>query len=84
MKELRKLIIKLEAAEEKASEADKAWEKDPESQEKEKAFDEAYKAEWAAFKAAKNEIIKLTGIDDHTASAMIRGHRDEIKKMIGL
>jgi hypothetical protein len=84
MKELRKLIIKLEAAEEKASEADKAWEKDPESQEKEKAFDEAYKAEWAAFKAVRNKIKELTGVNDNTASAMIRNHRDEVKKMIGL
>ena len=82
MKELRKLINELEAAEEKANKADAAWEQDPENENLEKEFDEAYKAEWTAFKKLRNEIQKLTGCGSQTASEMIRGHRDEIKRMI--
>lgn len=82
MKELKKLINELEAAEEKANKADTAWEQDPENENLEKEFDEAYKKEWAAFKKLRNEIQKLTGCGSHTASEMIRGHRNEIKKML--
>jgi hypothetical protein len=82
MKELRKLINELEAAEEKANKADAAWEQDPENENLEKEFDAAYKKEWAAFKKLRNEIQKLTGCESQTASEMIRGYRDEIKRMI--
>jgi DNA replication initiation complex subunit (GINS family) len=82
MKELKELINKLEELEEAASKADEAWEQDPESEELEKAFNEAYSAEWETFNKAKNKIVALIGIDDGTASRMIRGNREELKKIL--
>lgn len=81
MKELLKI---LEEAERKANIADTKYEANPEDEELEKAFDEAYKAEFEAFEALANEIVKITGgqIEKATASTMIRAKRNELKALI--
>lgn len=53
---------------------------DPTNEEKEKAFDEAYKAEFDTFTAVANLIVKMTNgqIDDKTVHTMVRTKRNEI------
>ena len=81
---MKELLKKLEAAEQRANEADTAYEAEPENEEKEKAFDEAYKAEFEAFNELSNEIVKLTNgqIDKATAGTLIRSKRNELKELI--
>lgn len=74
---LHNLLKELEAAEEAATKADEAWEQDPASEEKEKAFDEAYKTEWKAFRAALINLMGF-GIDEATAALMIKTKRDDL------
>ena len=81
---MKELLKRLEAAEKKANEADAAYEADPENEAKEKAFDEAYKAEFEAFNELSSEIVKLTKgqIDKATAGTLIRSKRNELKELI--
>ena len=81
---MKELLKRLEEAEKKANEADAAFEAEPESKEKEKAFDEAYKAEFEAFEALADEIVKTTNgqIEKATAATMIRAKRSELKALI--
>lgn len=81
---IKELFGELKAAEEKTSKAEKEWEKAPESKEKEKEFDKAYNAEFAAFEKLATGIEKITGgkIDKKTARTMIRENRNELEKII--
>lgn len=81
---MNELLEALKAAEEKANRIDKAWEADPENEELEAAFDEAYAAEHKALEAVANEIVKFTSdkIDFQTASVMIRKKRAELESLI--
>ena len=81
---MKELLKRLEAAEKKANEADAAFEANPESEELEKAFDEAYKEEFEAFEALADEIVKASNgqIEKATAATMIRAKRSELKALI--
>lgn len=81
---MKELLEALKAAEEKASRIDKAWEADPENEELEAAFDEAYIAEYKALEAVANEIVKFTSgkIDFNTAKRMIYKKRAELESLI--
>lgn len=81
---MKELLKRLEEAERKANIADTEYEANPEDEELEKAFDEAYKAEFEAFEALANEIVKTTGgqIEKATASTMIRAKRNELRTLI--
>ena len=83
---MKDLLKRLEIAEQRANEADAALEKNPESEELEKAFDEAYKAEFKAFEELANAIVKISGgqIEKRTAATMIRAKRAELKNLITL
>lgn len=81
--ELKKRLEELARLEEIANKADDAMMADPTNEEKEKAFDEAYKAEFDAFTAVANLIVKMTNgqIDEKTAREMVRTKRSEILKL---
>lgn len=81
---MKALLKALQAAEEKASKIDSAWEADPENEELEAAFDEAYAAEYKAHEALANEIVRITSgrIDYKTASTMIHKKRSELESLI--
>ena len=79
---MKELLRRLEEAEERANAADAAWEQDPENEDLEKAFNEAYKAEFKAFGELTKAIQKATGIGGQTVSTMIRAHREELKAII--
>jgi len=82
--DLKNALVRLEALEENAGRADEEYEAAPEDAEKEKAFDTAYQAEYNAFMAVAEMIVKMTGgqIDIKTARIMIRTKRNEILNLV--
>lgn len=80
---MKELLKRLREAEERANEADQAFDLDPENEEKEAAFDEAYKTEYKAFMAAAEELVKITAeqIDIKTARAMVQGKREKLEAL---
>lgn len=81
IEELKNLLNELEAAEQEANEADAEWEKNPESETLETAFDEAYTAEWEAFNKVKEKLMSF-GVEEGTAARMIKSQREALKKII--
>ena len=84
MKEIKRMFEELEAAEIRSNELDEALESDPENEELENAWNEAYEREWNASEALINEIVKITNgmIDNTTARKMIAMKRNELKNLI--
>ena len=78
---MKELLKKLREAEERANEADRAYDLDPENEEKEAAFDEAYKEEYRLFMIAAEEIVRISAgqIDIETARAMVQGKREKLE-----
>lgn len=68
---MKEILNRLEKAIERGNAADEAWEKNPESKEAEKEFDEAYKAEQEIRKELARAIADFTKeIDENTAYSM--------------
>lgn len=84
MEELKRLFLEYRKALEEANEADAAWEKDPCSAEKEKAFDETYKKEFELYQRLSHAIvdISLGQISKGSANSMINGRFDDLEKII--
>ena len=83
---MKELLNKLKEAEMMADKADAAWEADPENEELEKAFDNAYEKQWIAFEELVNKIVIVTDgkINKKTAATMIRKKRNEIEMLINM
>lgn len=81
MKELFKNWEKLNVI---ANAADEAWALDSENEDLERAFDEAYEAEWKGFNELIEKIVEMTNgqIDKFTASKLLRSKRNEVKQLI--
>lgn len=81
---LKELLEKLSQLEDLTNQADAEYEVEPENAEKEKAFDEAYKAEYDAFMAVSALIVKMSNgqIDEKTASEIVRVKRNEIFDLV--
>lgn len=81
---LKRMLSDLSELEEIANKADDAMMADPTNEEKEKAFDEAYKAEFDAFTAVAELIVKMTNgqIDEKPAHTMVRTKRNEILNLV--
>lgn len=80
---MKELLKKLREAEERANAADQAYNLDPENEEKEAAFDEAYKEEYRLFTAVAEGVVKITAgqIDIKTARAMVQGKREKLEEL---
>lgn len=78
---MKELLKKLREAEERANAADQAYDLDPENEEKEAAFDEAYKEEYRLFMIVAEEIVRISAgqIDIETARAMVQGKRERLE-----
>ena len=78
---MKELLKKLREAEERANAADRAYDLDPENEEKEAAFDEAYKEEYRLFAIAAKEIVRMSAgqIDIKTARAMVQSKRERLE-----
>lgn len=83
---LRRLLEGLERLEETTSHANDEMVADPENEEKEKASDKAYKAEWNVFMAVADMVVKMTGgqVDGKTARTMVRTKRNEVLSIVAL
>lgn len=81
---LNRMLAKLSELKEIADRAEEEMIADPTNEEKEKAFDEAYKAEFDAFMAIADLIVKMTGgqIEEKTAREMVRTKRNEIMNLV--
>ena len=84
MKILLEKIKKLERLEKAADEAESRWTKQPESEELESAFDEAYKAEFNAYISAAKYIEHITGgeVDFMKAKELIQTKRAELLQLL--
>ena len=80
--EIYKNLLKLERLEEIANHAEADYEREPENREFEETFDRAYKNEFSAFMKVSGQIAKMTGIDEKTARAMVKGKREELKRIL--
>lgn len=81
---IKELLKKLEDAEIKTNELDKLMVENPDNEEIEKAFDEAYKKEWEVFNKLIDEVVKFTEgkIDRKQVYNMIQLKRSELKSII--
>ena len=81
---IKDLFKTYEELNQKANEADEAWNNWPENEELEEAFDEAYEKEYEAFENLVTEIERLTNgmIDKQTAGVMVRSKREELKAIV--
>ena len=77
--EIYKNLLKLETLEEIANHAEADYEREPENREFEETFDRAYKNEFSAFMTVSGQIA---GIDEKTARAMVKGKREELKRIL--
>lgn len=77
-------IKKLEQLEKAADEAESRWTKQPENEELENAFDEAYKAEFNAYISAAKYIEYMTGgkVDFMKAKELIQTKRAELLQLL--
>lgn len=80
--EIYKNLLKLERLEEIANHAEADYDREPENAEYEETFDRAYKNEFAAFMAVSGQIAKFAGVDEKTARAMVKGRREELKRIL--
>ena len=82
---LKEMLKRLEELEIAADKADALYEQNPEDEAAERAFDEAYNAEWEAFNELAEMIVKsVPGVDTSTANIMIRQHRDQLHRIASL
>ena len=84
MKILLEKIKKLEQLEKIADESEARYADQPESEELENAFDEAYKAEFDAYINAAKYIEHMTGgaVDFMTAKKLIQTKRAELLQLL--
>ena len=82
IKMLKEALKDLEAKEAAANIAESAYDLEPENPEAEKAFDEAYKLEFATFIVAANILAAWAEIDAKTSRAVISGKRAELWEIL--
>lgn len=71
-------LASLERLEEIANHAECDYDREPENVEYEKTFDDAYKAEYAAFMAVSEMLSNWIGVDIATSRAMVNWKRAEL------
>ena len=82
IKEIKKSLERLEYYERLAAEKQDAWDADPMSPDREEASDRAYELEFNEFIFAAHLISRFAGIEEKTARAMVRGKREELKRIL--
>lgn len=82
IKKMMEELTRLERLEEIASLAEDDYDRDPENAEYEKAFDDAYQAEYTAFMAVSTMLSDCIGVDIATSRAMVNGKRAELWEIL--
>ena len=80
--EIYKNLLRLETLEEIANHAEADYEREPENREYEETFDRAYKNEFTAFIKVSEQIATFAGISKREARAMVKGKREELKRIL--
>ena len=81
MKKIKALIETLAKLVETATAAEEAYAANPENEELEAAFDEAYKAEYETRQKLTKAISSFAGIDTKTAYAMTHKTFEQLKSL---
>lgn len=81
MKKIKALIETLAKLVETANAAEEAYAANPENEELEAAFDEAYKAEYETRQKLTKAISSFAGIDTKTAYAMTHKTFEQLKSL---
>ena len=86
MENLKMLYTNYRLCETLCDAADSAWEKDPENEELEAAFDRSYEMEFEARNALINGIVSFTSgrIDAALARKMLGSKREELEALMSL
>lgn len=71
-------LARLERLEEIANHAENDYDREPENAEYEKTFDDAYKAEYAAFMSVAIMLSEWIGVDIATSRAMVNKERAKL------
>lgn len=71
-------LARLERLEEITNHAEDDYDREPENEEYEKTFDDAYKAEYAAFMAVATMLSEWIGVDIATSRAMVNKERAKL------
>ena len=82
IKKIIEELTRLEKLEEIANHAENEYDREPESAEYEKAFDDAYKAEYNAFMTVATMLSDYIGVDIATSRAMVNGKRSELWQIL--
>lgn len=82
IKEIKRSLKRLAYYERLASEKQDAWDADPMNPDREEASDRAYELEFNEFIFAAHLISRFAGIDEKTARAMVKGKREELKRIL--
>lgn len=75
-------LTRLERLEEITNHVESDYDREPENTEYEKAFDDAYRAEYKSFMAVATMLSNYIGVDIVTARAMVSGHRSELWQIL--
>ena len=78
IKKIIEELTRLEKLEEIANHAESDYDREPENAEYEKAFDDAYRAEYNAFMTVATMLSDYIGVDIATSLAMVNGKRSEL------
>lgn len=86
MSEIKELLKQYELAVKASDKADKIYSADPDNEEKEIAFDEAYKNQFKIAEKIADEIVKLTdnGVTKKLAREMVWGGCDSLKRIFNV
>ena len=81
---MKKIWREYKKALKESEKAYKAYENDPENEEKEKAFDESYDKEFKAYTTLIDALVNFTNgmIDKDTAKMMIKTRENELENLI--
>lgn len=84
IKEIKKELEHLEKLEKIADAADLAYDAEPMNPEKEKAFDEAYKAQYESFMKVSTALVELSKgkLNIKEACAIVSGKRERLKEIL--
>lgn len=82
IKKIIEELTRLEKLEEIANHAESDYDREPENAEYEKAFDDAYRAEYNAFMTVATMLSDYIGVDIATSRAMVNGKRSELWQIL--
>lgn len=82
IKKIIEELTRLEKLEDIANHVESDYDREPENAEYEKAFNDAYRAEYNAFMTVATMLSDYIGVDIATSRAMVNGKRSELWQIL--